>query len=114
MINTSGSGIDDESGIRIDNYYNGNINITLKNGAYINSDKGSGLYFNNCSGSVINLMIASDNPNDTVIGLKNKIRIGDNTSVNIYITDSSGNTRKAIATQNTNITDFDTLVFTSI
>ena len=114
MIHTSGSGIDDESGIRIDNYYNGNINITLKNGAYINSDKGSGLYFNNCSGSVINLMIASDNPNDTVIGLKNKIRIGDNTSVNIYITDSSGNTRKAIATQNTNITDFDTLVFTSI
>ena len=47
----------DESGIRIDDFYNGTINITLKNGATIKSGVGSGLYFNNCQGTIININI---------------------------------------------------------
>ena len=98
-IIASGSGSNDESGIRIDDFKSGTINITLKNGSVISSSSGSGLYFKNCAGSTINVMIASDSPDDTIIGnVKGngyRIRVEDNTTVNIIVTNNDGVTKEA-------------------
>lgn len=118
-IEASGSGSNDESGIRIDDFQNGTINITLKNGSVISSSSGSGLYFKNCGGSTINVMIVSDSPDDTIIGDTitgngYKIRVGenDNTTVNIIVTNSDGITKKA--TISNSISSFDKLEFVEI
>ena len=117
-IIASGSGSNDESGIRIDDFQNGTINITLKNGSVISSSSGSGLYFKNCAGSTINVMIASDSPDDTIIGDTitgngYKIRVGenDNTTVNIIVT-NNGVTKKA--TISNSISSFKGLEFVEI
>ena len=86
-IIASGSGSDEESGIRIDDFNSGTINITLKNGSVISSSSGSGLYFNNCAGSTINVMIASDLPDASIVGNGNKIRV-ENSTVNIIVTNN--------------------------
>ena len=118
-IIASGSGSNDESGIRIDDFQNGTINITLKNGSVISSSSGSGLYFKNCAGATINVMIASDSPDDTIIGDTitgngYKIRVGenDNTTVNIIVTNSNGVTKKA--TISNSISSFEGLEFVEI
>ena len=113
-IIASGSGSNDESGIRIDDFKGGTINITLKNGSVISSSSGSGLYFKNCAGSTINVMIASDSPDDTIIGKGYKIRVGenDNTIVNIIVTNSNGVTKKA--TISNSISSFEGLEFVEI
>ena len=105
----------DESGIRIDDFYNGTINITLKNGATIKSGVGSGLYFNNCQGSTINVEIQSDDPDSVITGATNKIRIGGtSTSVNLKITSpTTGKTKKAVISNS--VSSFTTgLTFTQI
>ena len=115
MINASKSGSNEESGIRIDNYVNGTINITLKNEATISSDVGSGLYFNNCQGSTINVMIQSDDPDSVITGAPNKIRIGGtSTFVNLIITNpTTGETKKAVISKS--VSSFTTgLTFTQI
>ena len=114
-ISTSSSGSSNESGIRIDDFYNGNINITLKNGATISSAVGSGLYFNNCQGSTINVEIQSDYPDSVITGATNKIRIGGtSTSVNLKITSpTTGETK--IADISKSVSNFTTgLTFTQI
>lgn len=113
-IEASGSGSNDESGIRIDDFNSGTINITLKNGSVISSSSGSGLYFKNCAGSTINVMIASDSPDDTIIGNKKgyKIRVEDNTTVNIIVTNNNGVTKKA--TISNSISSFEGLEFVEI
>lgn len=114
-ISTSSSGSSNESGIRIDDFYNGNINITLKNGATISSAVGSGLYFNNCQGSTINVEIQSDDPDSVITGATNKIRIGGtSTSVNLIITSpTTGETKKAVISKS--VSSFTTgLTFTQI
>ena len=113
-IEASGSGSNDESGIRIDDFQNGTINITLKNGSVISSSSGSGLYFKNCAGSTINVMIVSDSPDDTIIGNKKgyKIRVEDNTTVNIIVTKNDGVTKKA--TISNSISSFKDLEFVEI
>ena len=115
-IIASGSGSNDESGIRIDDFKKGTINITLKNGSVISSSSGSGLYFKNCAGSTINVMIASDSPDDTIIGNVNKegykIRVEDNTTVNIIVTNNNGVTKKA--TISNSISSFEGLEFVEI
>ena len=119
FIDASGSGSNDESGIRIDDFKKGTINITLKNGSVISSSSGSGLYFKNCGGSTINVMIVSDSPDDTIIGDTitgngYKIRVGenDNTTVNIIVTNSDGITKKA--TISNSISSFEGLEFVEI
>ena len=116
FIEASGSGSNDESGIRIDDFKGGTINITLKNESVISSSSGSGLYFKNCAGSTINVMIASDSPDDTIIGnvIGNgyKIRVEDNTIVNIIVTNSNGVTKKA--TISNSISSFEGLEFVEI
>lgn len=112
---SSGTNKADESGIRIDDFYNGTINITLKNGATISSAVGSGLYFNNCQGSTINVEIQSDNPDSVITGKTNKIRIeGNSTSVNLKITSpTTGKTKKAVIKNS--VSNFTTgLTFTQI
>ena len=113
-IIASGSGSNDESGIRIDDFKKGTINITLKNGSVISSSSGSGLYFKNCAGSTINVMIASDSPDDIIIGNKKgyKIRVEDNTTVNIIVTKNDGVTKKA--TISNSISSFKDLEFVEI
>ena len=112
---SSGTNKADESGIRIDDFYNGTINITLKNGATIKSGVGSGLYFNNCQGSTINVEIQSDDPDSVITGATNKIRIGGtSTSVNLKITSpTTGETK--IADISKSVSNFTTgLTFTQI
>ena len=108
-IITNSSGSTDESGIRVDNFYNGTINITLKNGATINSDVGSGLYFNNCKGTNINITIESDYPNDAIQGATNRIRLaGTNGTVTLNVISSSGS--KKTKTIKSSISNSGTLV----
>ena len=97
----------DESGIRIDDFYKGTINITLKNGATIKSGVGSGLYFNNCQGTIININIESDSPNNVIIGAKNKIRLaGTNGTIYLNIATSNGTKTKIIES---NVTSFNNM-----
>ena len=97
----------DESGIRIDDFYNGTINITLKNGATIKSGVGSGLYFNNCQGTTININIESDSPNNVIIGAKNKIRLaGTNGTIYLNIATSNGTKTSIIES---NVTSFNNM-----
>ncbi len=112
-IIASGSGSDEESGIRIDDFNSGTINITLKNGSVISSSSGSGLYFNNCAGSTINVMIASDSPDASIVGNKKgyKIRV-ENSTVNIIVTTNNGVTKKA--TISNSISSFEGLEFVEI
>lgn len=115
FIEASESGSNDESGIRIDDFKKGTINITLKNGSVISSSSGSGLYFKNCVGSTINVMIASDSPDDTIIGNKKgyKIRVEDNTTVNIIVTNNNNGVTKK-ATISNSISSFEGLEFVEI
>ena len=110
-IIASGSGSDEESGIRIDDFNSGTINITLKNGSVISSSSGSGLYFNNCAGSTINVMIASDLPDASIVGNGNKIRV-ENSTVNIIVTTNNGVTKKATISES--ISSFEGLEFVEI
>ena len=110
-IIASGSGSNDESGIRIDDFKGGTINITLKNGSVISSSSGSGLYFNNCAGSTINVMIASDLPDASIVGNGNKIRV-ENSTVNIIVTTNNGVTKKATISES--ISSFEGLEFVEI
>ncbi len=112
FIEASGSGSNDESGIRIDDFKKGTINITLKNGSVISSSSGSGLYFKNCVGSTINVMIASDSPDASIVGNGYKIRVEDNTTVNIIVTNNNGVTKKA--TISNSISSFKDLEFVEI
>lgn len=110
-IEASGSGSDEESGIRIDDFNSGTINITLKNGSVISSSSGSGLYFKNCAGSTINVMIASDSPDASIVGNGNIIRV-ENSTVNIIVTTNNGVTKKA--TISNSISSFEGLEFVEI
>lgn len=110
-IIASGSGSDEESGIRIDDFNSGTINITLKNGSVISSSSGSGLYFKNCAGSTINVMIASDSPDASIVGNGNIIRV-ENSTVNIIVTTNNGVTKKA--TISNSISSFEGLEFVEI
>lgn len=104
---SSGTNKADESGIRIDDFYNGTINITLKNGATIKSGVGSGLYFNNCQGTTININIESDSPNNVIIGAKNKIRLaGTNGTIYLNIATSNGTKTSIIES---NVTSFNNM-----
>ena len=104
---SSGTNKADESGIRIDDFYNGTINITLKNGATIKSGVGSGLYFNNCQGTIININIESDSPNNVIIGAKNKIRLA-GTNGTIYLNIATSNGTKTTKIES-NVTSFNNM-----
>ena len=104
---SSGTNKADESGIRIDDFYNGTINITLKNGATIKSGVGSGLYFNNCQETIININIESDSPNNVIIGAKNKIRLA-GTNGTIYLNIATSNGTKTTKIES-NVTSFNNM-----